>query len=248
MQSIAYVVNNEGRAETANLECFVDHSLKTSSAENTTKLNQCTLDMEVLAVGDKSRGAVEQFIKQGFAKAYGANIAVNAPWLLAIKEGKYKAALGIRSALSPLFVEQYLQGAIENYVSEQGCLVARAEIAEIGNLYSNAKRFTLPLFLVAAVSLFCNNYRYMVFSGTSHVLNLMNKIGVEHRYIADADPRKLAASNDDWGTYYDTQPKVVSVSLASVMRVIESNTFYLALFTQLSDRISKTTSRLKGDI
>ncbi|MEW6989213.1 thermostable hemolysin [Colwelliaceae bacterium 6441] len=208
-------------------------------------LSQCSLDMDVFSVGDIGRQNIEQFIRHGFAKSYGADISVNMPWVLAIKEGKFKAGLGIRSAIQTLFVEQYLDKPIEQYISTLADNVARKEIAEIGNLYSNAKRFTLPLFLVTAVSLFCNHYRYMVFSGTEHVLKLIKNTGIETTFISTADKEKLLPSNDDWGSYYDTKPNVVCVSLTGVMKIIEANELFSAMFTALSPKIISTTSRLK---
>jgi len=248
MQPISYDVNRENNLENSQAKPALVNKSNKRTKENSAILNQCSLDMEVFSIGDVNRQKVELFIKKGFFKAYDADISVNAPWVLAIQNGKFKAALGIRSAVEPLFIEQYLDTPIENVISNISCNVSRGEIAEIGNLYSNAKRFTLPLFLVAAVSLFCNDYRYMVFSGTGHVLKLIKNIGVESTFIVNADENKLTPSNDDWGTYYESQPKVVSISLASVMNFIESNEQYSAMFTALTPKIIQTTASLQGVI
>ena len=220
------------------------------SRKNITKKSDSafTSDLDVFAKTSPGRTDVESFIINGFQKSYNASVSVNMPWVLAIKDGQFKAALGIRSAVNPLFIEQYLDTPIENVISNVASNVSRDEIAEIGNLYSNAKRFTLPLFLVTAVSLFCNNYRYMVFSGTEHVLKLIQKIGVDTRFIVDADQNKLNPSTDDWGSYYHTNPKVVSISLASVMSIIENNDTYATLFSALTPKIVQTTSRLRGEL
>jgi hypothetical protein len=88
----------------------------------------------------------------------------------------------------------------------------------------------------------------MVFSGTEHVLKLIKNIGIEFAFIVNADKNKLTPSNDDWGTYYESQPKVVSISLASVINFIESNEIYSAMFTALTPKIIQTTASLRGVI
>lgn len=244
MQTTTYDLQTENSLDKKQVALSSNNRFRT----NPSIINQRTLDMEVISISDINRQNVELFIKKGFSKAYKANISVNAPWILAINNGQFKAALGIRSAVQPLFIEQYLESPIEKYFSKLVDNISREEIAEIGNLYSNAKRFTLPLFLVTAVSLFCNNYRYMVFSGTEHVLKLIKSAGVESTFIANADQSKLTPSSDDWGTYYDTEPKVVSISLASVMNVIDRDEKYSAMFAALTPKILQTTASLRGGV
>ena len=64
---------------------------------------------------------------------------------------------------------------------------------------------------------------------------------------SNADKNKLNPSTDDWGSYYNTKPKVVSISLASVMNIIENNDTYTTLFSTLTPKIVQTTSRLQGE-
>ncbi|WP_448210998.1 thermostable hemolysin [Colwellia sp. MEBiC06753] len=167
------------------------------------------------------------------------------PWLLAVSDGRYRSALGIRTALQPLFIEQYLSTSVEQALSSVVGQVTRSEIAEIGHLYSNAKRFTLPLLLVAAVSLFCNDYKYMVFSGTDHVLSLLAKTGVDCHFIAHADQAKLTPSTDNWGSYYQTNPKVVFVELSQVIHLLNTNPRYFAMFESLNEKIASAATLLK---
>lgn len=215
--------------------------------KNCPKSKQYTLDMNVFSKGDLSRKDVECFISKGFAKTYSAKVSITMPWLLTIKDEKYKAALGIRSAKHSLFIEQYLSEPIEKIIERNNTdsVINRDDIAEIGHLYSNGKRFTLPLLLVTAVSLFCNDYKYMVFSGTEHVLKLIEKTGVNCSFIAEATKEKLTSPQDNWGTYYETNPKVVFISLIEVMTLINNHPSYSAMFEALNKKIAGTTLRLK---
>jgi len=196
-----------------------------------------SLNMDVFSEHSANRDKVEAFIKAGFMKTFGANISVTMPFLLSVSEGKLKAALGIRPATSGLFIEQYLDKPIERLSFFLSHHANREDIVEIGNLYSNSNRFTIPLFLVTAVSLFCLNFRFMAFSGTNKVIDLINKAGIDYEYICEATPGQLENSIDEWGSYYETKPIVVVVSLAQVMQVIEANAFYGKLFKGLSQKI-----------
>ncbi|MFQ3234817.1 MAG: hypothetical protein ACI9C4_000368 [Paraglaciecola sp.] len=202
--------------------------------------------IEVFAKRDEGRKNVERFIEQGFLTSYNATISISMPWILAISTGFFKAALGIRSATDPLFVEQYSEQPIECILHDIYAPVLRSEIAEIGHLYSNAKKFTIPLFLTTAVSLFCNNYKFMVFAATENVLDLIERSGIAHQMITPADPDKLTKSNNNWGAYYDTNPKVVAISLSNVMQVINHNKKFCVMFEHLGQQISSTTQKLKG--
>lgn len=110
------------------------------------KYSKYEFSLDVYQKSDSERLAVEQFIKKGFASAYGADIDITMPYVLAINNGKFKAALGIRTATENLFIEQYLDQPIEHHVRHKHAVVDREHIAEIGHLYSNSNKFTLPLF------------------------------------------------------------------------------------------------------
>lgn len=211
-------------------------------------INQCSqkyvFDIYLFGFHDNGRIEVQEFIKSGFLKAYNASIEVTTPWVLAINNGQYKAALGIRPAVDTLFLEQYTSRPIEQMLSIHNEIASRTEIAEISNLYSNANKFTIPLFLTTAVSLYCNQYKYMVFSATEHVLALISKTGISHTVLGKADESRLINSADNWGTYYSTNPKVVSLNLLEVMSVISSSKLFMNMFSGLEPRIALAATKI----
>lgn len=206
---------------------------------------QLNFDIHLAPVGSKNRNEIEAFIKQGFAKAYDAKISITTPHLLALSNGNYKAALGIRSGHDNLFLEQYLTGTIEQQAVFVEHDIKRQDIVEISHLFSNAKRFTIPLFMVTAVSLFYLNYKYLVFSGTEKVIKLIGNAGVSNTLIGKADHNKIEASTDDWGSYYSTNPKIISISLSEVMHLIISQPLYTKMFQSLDAQIAKICRQLR---
>ncbi|MBA6232140.1 MULTISPECIES: thermostable hemolysin [unclassified Colwellia] len=201
-------------------------------------------DIQVAAHGGEQRNEIEQFIKQGFFKSYQAKVSVTMPHLLALCNGTYKAALGIRSGRDDLFIEQYLLGPVEQQPVFVQNNIHRKDIVEIGHLFSNNQRFTLPLFMITAVSLFYMNYKYMVFSGTEKVVNIMAKSGVHCTHLCDAHENKIQTSTDHWGSYYATNPKVIAVSLSDVIALIAKHPTYQVMFQSLDKQIAQTCQQL----
>lgn len=196
----------------------------------------------------KKRKTIEQFIQAGYNKAYQADISVTMPALLYIEDKHLKAALGMRGSNERFFVEQYLTQPLLLLIQQQFPQASRKDIIEIGSLYSNSNRFTIPLFLVTAVTAYLLGKRFMVLCGTEHVLSLLTKSGVDYFQLADADQALLLPSDDDWGSYYATNPQVVYVSLDNIMSLIENNKFYHKLFYRLSHKISLTCEKMAGKL
>jgi len=205
---------------------------------------QLNFDIQLASIGSNNRNEIETFIKQGFVKAYGAHVSITTPHLLALSDGNYKAAIGIRSGHDKLFLEQYLSKAIEQQTIFIENKIQRHDIVELSHLFSNAKRFTIPLFMVTAVSLFFLNYKYLVFSGTEKVIKLITKSGVNTTYIGDAQQHKIKDSTDDWGSYYHTNPKIIVVSLLEVMSLITKHPLYTKMFQSLDGQIAKICQQL----
>ncbi|WP_085297187.1 thermostable hemolysin [Cognaticolwellia mytili] len=222
------------------LNLIYNNTATTAASFNKTQ----TLTMDVFSENKEGRAEVESFIRHGYQKSYKANISIAMPFLLSVSEGKLKAALGIRSASSPLFIEQYLDVPINELDLFKSQHIQRNDIVEIGSLYSNSKRFTVPLFLVTAIALFCLGFKYMVFSGTEIVIGIISKAGINCQYICDADAELLNESGDEWGSYYETSPKVVALSLAEVARVIDSQPYYQKLFQGLDKDIANVSKSL----
>jgi hypothetical protein len=206
-------------------------------------------DMDVCFLGDaKKREEISTFIRDGYKKAFDADISVTMPALLYIEEKNLKAALGMRGGKETFFVQQYLDKPVIECVKGHLPEVAVEQLVEIGSLYSNSNRFTIPLFMVTAVTAYLLGKKALILCGTEHVLDLLTKSGVKFYKLADAKESHLQPSLDDWGTYYQTNPQVVAVSVDAVMALIEGNKFYKKLFNRLAEKIEVTCSKLAGKL
>lgn len=184
-------------------------------------------ELSLIAATQKhsARRRIETFIANGFATRYDAHITSFMPVLFALETSGVKAAVGTRLGAQnkqhyPFFIEQYLSTSIEAVLAQQFIKVDRAQIAEVGNLFSSASRYTLPLLFSLFFMLKQCGSKYLVFSATSQLKSLLCGAGLELIPLAQAEMSKLTTSNDDWGTYYETAPEVTALSLEQVTRHI----------------------------
>ncbi len=156
----------------------------------------------------QERKNVERFIKDIYADAYGADIEIHYPILMSVRDesGSILAATGFRPACrEKLFLEQYLDRPVEDVLS-----CPRDRIVEIGNLASAGRGASLFLFAALAAYLHHQGYKKAVVTSTDFLERRFHQMGLNPRRHAPADPALLLSQNEHWGSYYDTDPHVVS--------------------------------------
>lgn len=156
----------------------------------------------------KDRKAVEDFIIDIYSRAYGAQIGVHYPVLMSVRdeENHILAAAGFRNAGDePLFLEQYLKQPIENILN-----TSRSGIVEIGNLASNGGGASLFLFAALSTYLYHKGQDHAVITGTKFLEKRFRELGLRPQKLAPANPDLLLLKNENWGSYYDTNPHVMA--------------------------------------
>ena len=129
------------------------------------------------------------------------------------------AAVGFRYAKDePLFLEQYTKTPIEAVL---GC--ARHEIVEIGNLASAGQGASVFLFAALASYLNNKNIHYAAVTGTDFLHRYFKKIGLKPRKICDAHVKAVGCEGQNWGTYYDTQPRVLVGSIETGIKRLKDS-------------------------
>lgn len=156
----------------------------------------------------KDSKAVEDFIVGTYAKSYGAKIGVHYPILMSVRDeaGNIMAALGFRyAAKGPLFLEQYLSHPVEEILD-----TPRSSITEIGNLASSGGGASV--FLFAALSAYLNSkgQTHAVITGTNFIEKRLRSLGLKPIRLAAANPDLLLRRDENWGTYYNTDPHVLA--------------------------------------
>ena len=163
---------------------------------------------------DARREAAEQFVARGFLRSHRACIRSFLPRLVALTDasGDVQGVVGCRRAdEEPLFLERYLDSPVEEILASRwGIAVSRAQIVEIGNFACRsaavARRFMslLPRYLLDEGTL------WIAFTATRAVRGLIRESGARPLELAAARPDRVAGTADEWGRYYETDPRVMA--------------------------------------
>ncbi len=167
--------------------------------------------INITGMFEAERTRVEDFIKAIYKQSYNADIEVHYPVLMSIRnaDNDILAAVGFRYAHEEqLFLEQYTGPSIENVLE-----CNRHEIVEIGNLASAGQGASVFLFAALASYLKNKNILYATITGTDFLHEYFEKIGLNPRKICDANISALSHDKQKWGSYYDTQPRVLAGSV-----------------------------------
>lgn len=193
------IIFQENNINTANLY------MKERPLARVSPLSPRVIDISGFLSPERSR--VEDFIKSIYYEKYGAEISVDYPVLMSVRneQGDILAALGFRYAgQEKLFLESYTQNPIESFVKG-----GREQIVEIGNLASAGQGASIFLFAALASYLDRKGIQYATITGTDYLHGYFKRIGLNPQEICRADIKSVSQDGQQWGTYYDTQPRVL---------------------------------------
>jgi hypothetical protein len=132
---------------------------------------------------------------------------------------------GVRGAHEGrLYLEQYLDRPIEQSlataVAARGIdRVGRHEIAEVGNLAGASCRAAMRMVAHIPAYLTGERYSWIVFTATSAVRQVLAGFGAPLVELARAECASVRDSRDEWGRYYETDPRVCAGYLRDAERL-----------------------------
>lgn len=202
--------------DTRNAQLLFD----TARLRRLTHLTPTVIDITGRFMPERRR--VENFIRDIYRAHYDARIAVTYPTLMSVRnaEDEILAAVGFRLASdAPLFLEQYTRQPVERVLGRlYGEDIRRDEVVEIGNLASAGRGASIFLFGAIASYLLNRGVRYATVTGTEQLRKRFRLLGLQPHTLCDADRALLEGGQNDWGSYYASQPKVLGGSLEASMR------------------------------
>lgn len=182
--------------------------------------------LTVHGVGDPRRAEVEDFIRRVYAARFGAQVPAFAPDLVCVREGgSIVAAAGYRAAADgPLFLESYLPKPVDRLLSQRsGHPVERRRIVEVGHLASTRPGQGRRLILLLGPLLANQGFQWFVSTLTEGLCRLLLRIGVAPLSLGAADPARLGAQAQHWGTYYEHRPVVIAGRLRQALGQLRRN-------------------------
>jgi thermostable hemolysin len=185
------------------------------------------LPIEFSDIYSPDRTDVEQYIADSFYKNYQAKVSHFLPYIISSRtDNKLTTAVGFKPATAhqPLFLEQYLEMAIESKLSILvNRTIERNKIVEIGNLTSSRRETSQILYILNVAILHQAGFEWGVFTATKQVLTLLDKLNLNTIEIAEANPDCLSDKGDSWGSYYANRPKIMAGNIADAMTLLEQH-------------------------
>ena len=173
--------------------------------------------VEVVDPRSAERPGLQHFIAAQYARIYGARITHFAEHLVGLRHpaGGWAAGLGYTlPGAEPLFIEQYLERSIEDTIASMlGVPVYRGQVVEVGNLAATSTGAARELIVYMTRMLHGLGRSWVVFTSTRALLNSFARLGIATISLARADPARLSDGGESWGTYYATDPHVMTASI-----------------------------------
>lgn len=204
--------------------------------------------LTLISTESPQRSLVERFIAREFMTRYNASLQVYLPFLLAsFQNEEVNAALGFKlAAEEPLFLEQYLDKPIERSLPANTNSITREQIAEVGNLAMSFRAVSPLLFIVVAAILHKAGLSYVVFTATTQVRKLLEKLQLVTDVIGPADPSRLADKGQSWGSYYQHQPIILGGWLNEAVNHLRKHEVIRAALNHHADFINETAARVRN--
>ncbi len=168
--------------------------------------------MGSVPAGDPERAELEGFVGAAFLSKHAATVTSFLPTLLSFRNpsGQLRGVIGLRGAGEErLYLEQYLDLPVETAIAAaSGRRVERSQVVEVGNLASANCRTAMRMVAVLPAHLLAREFRWIVFTATSAVRGILQGFGAPLVELARADLARVAGSEDRWGRYYESDPRV----------------------------------------
>jgi hypothetical protein len=165
------------------------------------------------ARGAAERTEFEAYVGAAFRRRHAATVHSFMPTLLGFRDtaGQLRGVAGLRGAAAEcLYLEQYLDAPIEAAIAASiGRIVRRDEIVEVGNLAGASCRTAMRMVVQLPAHLLSRDFRWIAFTATSAVRKILLGLGAPLVELARADGARVAGSNDEWGSYYQADPRVL---------------------------------------
>jgi hypothetical protein len=171
-------------------------------------------NLVICGPGHADRNEFETFIRQGFQRKHGAFVHSFMPLLLGLRDaaGELVGVAGYRPANAQrLYLEQYLPHPIEYFIATRkpSLGVRRRDVAEVGNFACRDFSTAMDLIGLLTDFLLARQHRWVVFTATRTVRGIMRHLGVTLTELAPAEKSRIAMTQDDWGSYYSSDPRVM---------------------------------------
>lgn len=182
-----------------------------------------TLRLASVQADGPERAELEAYVSRAFQRKHDAHVTSFLPTLLSFRDnaGELRGVVGLRGAGdATLYLEQYLDQPIDAAIAAAtGMPVPRSQVVEVGNLAGANCRTAVRMVALLPEHLLSRGHQWIVFTATSAVREILLGFGAPLIELARADGARVASSSDQWGRYYESDPRVFAGFLPDSRRI-----------------------------
>ena len=200
------------------------------------------VNVDLIGKNNQARSSVESYIHSKFNERYAANVQTFLPHILTLScNDRFCAAVGVRAAESePLYLEKYLRYPIEQEIGMRfKTEIKRENIIEIGNLVSTWRGSSQLLFVFLTDLLARVDREWVVFTATREVEHLLSRMNFTLIHLVDASKSMLGDEKEQWGSYYEENPKVMFGHVPSAMSILKQHTLMSSSLSLFSEQLEE---------
>lgn len=181
-------------------------------------------DYEIRLISHENifRREVEKFVSQSFEKHFSAKLSSYFPYILTVTSKFDKeiiGAVGMRMASGgKLFSECYLSQSIEQTIMAREIEpVSRNQVLELGNFAVRKNTDIKTVITYAAKYIKEMKVKWAVYTLTRPIRIYFKLLGIELKFIKQAEISAVNGAAKDWGHYYRFKPAVFYSSVTENM-------------------------------
>jgi hypothetical protein len=171
-----------------------------------------TLRLASVEPASAERPELEGYVRAAFQRKHDATVTSFLPTLLSFRDtaGALRGVVGLRGAGDRgLYLEQYLDQPVEAAITTaSGRAVRRSQVVEVGNLAGANCRTAMRMVAQLPAHLLRHDFQWIVFTATSAVREILLGFGAPLIELARAEGARVVDGADQWGRYYETDPRV----------------------------------------
>ncbi len=171
-----------------------------------------------------ARSSIQTYIASCFAQKYGARVPGFMPRLFSLRDadGRLQGAVGLRRGDEALYLEQYLDVAIQRVIERHvGSTCDRRQVSEVGHLCGAFPGVVRVLIDLLTKRLADENAGWVTFTGTPRLRNAFARLGLMPIDVGPALAEAVSASDRSaWGAYYEESPRVFIGSVPLGHRIL----------------------------
>lgn len=163
-----------------------------------------------------------EFAREQFKRRFSTRLENFYPSILGCwSDGEIQGVVGIRAAVDgPLFLEQYLEQPIEEYLGH-----SRDYAVEVGGFAAANRLVAFSLMRETGRYLLESGFKTVVCTANDPVRACLRRLKITHTQIGEASAAKLGQlgeSQEEWGSYYESCPLVLAGDISTGVEAMQT--------------------------